>query len=162
MPGALIRGIALIIMGEQFPGTLASAEVPGVAAFRTPTTGSPPKCSKIFLRKHFLMRKLLPQKMHFFPPVSYEASTWPARRYLSTNLPTHSLPQLIPPGRHALVPTHATCCCHCPSSKSGCSCHWSCSCPIRAGTTPPGCSPEPGHTTDEPLADTDPHAPLTL
>ena len=157
-----MRGIALIIMGRQFPGTLASAEVPGVGAFRTPATENPPKCSKISLREHFLTRKLLPQKMHFFPPATCQASTWPARGYLSTNLPTHSLPQLIPPGRHGLVPTQATCCCHCPSSKSGCSCHWSCSCPIRAGTTPPGCSPEPGHTTDKPSADTDPHSPLTL
>ena len=131
MPGALIRGIALIITGEQFPGTLASAEVPGLASFRTPATENPPKCSKIFLREHFLMRKLLPQKMHFFSPATYQASTWPARVYLSTNLPTHSLPQLISPGRDGLVPTQATCCSHSPSSEAGCSCHWSCRCPIR-------------------------------
>ena len=147
-------------MGEQFPGTLASAEVPGVGAFLTTATKNLPKCSKISLREHFLRRKLLPQKMHFFPPATCQASAWPARNYLSTNLPTHSLPQLIPPGRHGLVPTQATCCCHCPSSKSGCRCHWSC--PIRAGTTPPGCSREPGHTTDKTSADTDPHSPLTL
>ena len=72
-----MRGIALIIMGRQFPGTLASAEVPGVGAFRTPATENPPKCSKISLREHFLTRKLLPQKMHFFPPATCQASTWP-------------------------------------------------------------------------------------
>ena len=149
-------------MGEQFPGTLASAEVPSVAAFRTPATENLPKCSNLF-EGAFSDAENAPPEIAFFPPATYQASTWPARGYLNTNLPTHySLPQLIPPGRHGLVPTHATCCCHCPSSKSGCSCHWSCSCPIRAGTTPPACSTEPGHTTDKPSADTDPHSPLTL
>ena len=61
-----------------------------------------------------------------------------------------------------LVPMQATCCCICPSSKSVCSCHWSCSCPFRGGTVSPGCSPEPGHTSDQPLTDTDPHSALTL
>ena len=91
-------------MGEQFSGTSDSAQVPGVAPFRTPVAENPSKYSKISLREHFLMRKLLPQKMHFFSPATYQASTWPARGYLSTNLPTHSFPQLVPPGRHGLYP----------------------------------------------------------
>ena len=39
--------------------------------------------------------------MHFFPPATYQASTWPGRGYLSTNLPTHSLPQQSPHRPHA-------------------------------------------------------------
>ena len=118
-------------MGEQFPGTWASGKVPGVATFPIPATENLPKCSKISLREHFLMPKMLPQKMHFLHPSTYQASTLPARGYLTTNLPTHSLRQLIPPCTHGLVHTRTTCCCHCPSSKWGCSCHWSCSIPTE-------------------------------
>ena len=113
-------------------------------------------CSKITLGEHFFMLKLLPQKMHFPLSAMYQGSTWTARGYFSGTLPKHSLPQQIPPGRHGLVPTEATCCCHCPGSK------WDCSCLIRAGAAPPGCSPEPSHTTDKPLTNTDPHSPSTL
>ena len=122
---------------------------------------------KIHLHKNlfegaFSSAEIAPPENAFFPPAAYNASKKTARGYLSATLPIHSLPQLIPRGSHGLVPTPATCYCHCPSSKWVCSSHWSCSYPFRAGMTPPGCSPEPGHTSDKHSTDTDPHSALTL